>query len=188
MNDVSLVGVAVGAVFAQVPLVVIDIALIGVTIRAVLRQIFLIATNVFLVVLDVLLLRGRILALGICTTGEQTGKSNREHTSTDYEFCVHKSSLLLSRCWNYHHTYKSKHLERRKVSPPRQRLLGKELQAARDTATNLFSMTYGQRREPRSQTPRTLRSEEHTSELQSHLNLVCRLLLEKKKTETEVLR
>src|SRR5260370_23916798 len=31
----------------------------------------------------------------------------------------------------------------------------------------------------------TIRSEEHTSELQSHLNLVCRLLLEKKKNETE---
>src|SRR5260370_4373114 len=29
----------------------------------------------------------------------------------------------------------------------------------------------------------TFRSEEHTSELQSHLNLVCRLLLEKKKTQ-----
>src|SRR4029077_11472681 len=28
------------------------------------------------------------------------------------------------------------------------------------------------------------RSEEHTSELQSHLNLVCRLLLEKKELET----
>src|SRR6476661_14150 len=28
------------------------------------------------------------------------------------------------------------------------------------------------------------RSEEHTSELQSHLNLVCRLLLEKKKMAT----
>src|SRR5260370_29788245 len=28
---------------------------------------------------------------------------------------------------------------------------------------------------------RQMRSEEHTSELQSHLNLVCRLLLEKKK-------
>src|SRR5260370_26135029 len=28
---------------------------------------------------------------------------------------------------------------------------------------------------------RIIRSEEHTSELQSHLNLVCRLLLEKKK-------
>src|SRR5260370_23052440 len=32
------------------------------------------------------------------------------------------------------------------------------------------------------------RSEEHTSELQSHLNLVCRLLLEKKKDELLVTR
>src|SRR6266571_1502550 len=31
--------------------------------------------------------------------------------------------------------------------------------------------------------PGTCRSEEHTSELQSHVTLVCRLLLEKKKTE-----
>src|SRR5438034_7336297 len=31
------------------------------------------------------------------------------------------------------------------------------------------------------QLPRDLRSEEHTSELQSHSDLVCRLLLEKKK-------
>src|SRR4051812_49681418 len=30
-----------------------------------------------------------------------------------------------------------------------------------------------------------LRSEEHTSELQSHVNLVCRLLLEKKKKKTQ---
>src|SRR5260370_19678230 len=30
-----------------------------------------------------------------------------------------------------------------------------------------------------------IRSEEHTSELQSHLNLVCRLLLEKKKKQKE---
>src|SRR5690242_21500405 len=30
----------------------------------------------------------------------------------------------------------------------------------------------------------SLRSEEHTSELQSHVNLVCRLLLEKKKQAT----
>src|SRR5260370_30534101 len=29
----------------------------------------------------------------------------------------------------------------------------------------------------------SIRSEEHTSELQSHLNLVCRLLLEKKKNK-----
>src|SRR5260370_7267147 len=34
-----------------------------------------------------------------------------------------------------------------------------------------------------------IRSEEHTSELQSHLNLVCRLLLEKKKkTKPEALQ
>src|SRR2546422_6057858 len=32
-----------------------------------------------------------------------------------------------------------------------------------------------------SQSARTVRSEEHTSELQSRLHLVCRLLLEKKK-------
>src|SRR5260370_18261760 len=31
------------------------------------------------------------------------------------------------------------------------------------------------------------RSEEHTSELQSHLNLVCRLLLEKKKKKTRIM-
>src|SRR5690242_21509456 len=31
---------------------------------------------------------------------------------------------------------------------------------------------------------RRSRSEEHTSELQSHVNLVCRLLLEKKKAST----
>src|SRR5260370_26723617 len=33
-----------------------------------------------------------------------------------------------------------------------------------------------------------MRSEEHTSELQSHLNLVCRLLLEKKKTTYKSMR
>src|SRR5260370_21686107 len=32
------------------------------------------------------------------------------------------------------------------------------------------------------------RSEEHTSELQSHLNLVCRLLLEKKKMKETILK
>src|SRR5438477_1406345 len=33
---------------------------------------------------------------------------------------------------------------------------------------------------------RLLRSEEHTSELQSHVNLVCRLLLEKKKKQIKI--
>src|SRR2546422_2404306 len=36
----------------------------------------------------------------------------------------------------------------------------------------------------RSRSPESARSEEHTSELQSRLHLVCRLLLEKKKTLT----
>src|SRR2546426_4528010 len=35
---------------------------------------------------------------------------------------------------------------------------------------------------PPGRSPRHVRSEEHTSELQSPCNLVCRLLLEKKKT------
>src|SRR5260370_14859990 len=41
------------------------------------------------------------------------------------------------------------------------------------------------RRSPRSTRDcwHSSRSEEHTSELQSHLNLVCRLLLEKKKNQ-----
>src|SRR5260370_24862896 len=38
------------------------------------------------------------------------------------------------------------------------------------------------------QTNREYRSEEHTSELQSHLNLVCRLLLEKKKQNPRPVR
>src|SRR5947207_15718164 len=37
---------------------------------------------------------------------------------------------------------------------------------------------------PRRRGPGARRSEEHTSELQSHSDLVCRLLLEKKKTKT----
>src|SRR5260370_37674040 len=44
----------------------------------------------------------------------------------------------------------------------------------------VFSVQNDQRFGTEKTTPR-LRSEEHTSELQSHLNLVCRLLLEKKK-------
>src|SRR5260221_9148262 len=42
-------------------------------------------------------------------------------------------------------------------------------------------------RSTRSGRDRLARSEEHTSELQSHSDLVCRLLLEKKKTQLEML-
>src|SRR5688572_31782903 len=41
------------------------------------------------------------------------------------------------------------------------------------------------RRTPGPCRSRSRRSEEHTSELQSQSNLVCRLLLEKKKTKTQ---
>src|SRR5688572_10452352 len=46
-----------------------------------------------------------------------------------------------------------------------------------------FARFAGQRARVRMRTP--LRSEEHTSELQSQSNLVCRLLLEKKKPSSE---
>src|SRR5690242_20832957 len=51
-----------------------------------------------------------------------------------------------------------------------------------------LSTTDGRQPQPPHQRRRllwTVRSEEHTSELQSHVNLVCRLLLEKKKAPTE---
>src|SRR5688500_19184919 len=40
---------------------------------------------------------------------------------------------------------------------------------------------------PRLSSSRLIRSEEHTSELQSPCNLVCRLLLEKKKIKTKII-
>src|SRR3989475_7015776 len=49
--------------------------------------------------------------------------------------------------------------------------------AAKGTVTGSFDLTPEQ--------VQYLRSEEHTSELQSQSNLVCRLLLEKKKTATD---
>src|SRR5256885_2676420 len=52
----------------------------------------------------------------------------------------------------------------------------------RGNAARLASLHAGPRRERNGQVRRP-RSEEHTSELQSPCNLVCRLLLEKKKTE-----
>src|SRR5438132_4375666 len=44
----------------------------------------------------------------------------------------------------------------------------------------------GQGVQPRRESRRSRRSEEHTSELQSHSDLVCRLLLEKKNEKREM--
>src|SRR5260370_19344634 len=48
-------------------------------------------------------------------------------------------------------------------------------------ASALFEHTFDEGMALVEECARARRSEEHTSELQSHLNLVCRLLLEKKK-------
>src|SRR5260370_27523968 len=53
----------------------------------------------------------------------------------------------------------------------------------RDASTDGWTVDQKQIKVPGRKSERDLRSEEHTSELQSHLNLVCRLLLEKKKHE-----
>src|SRR5256885_10265016 len=49
---------------------------------------------------------------------------------------------------------------------------------------NTAQMVIGSARKQRTRIRRSFRSEEHTSELQSPCNLVCRLLLEKKKRNT----
>src|SRR5438477_4674951 len=60
--------------------------------------------------------------------------------------------------------------------------------------TTLFRSVSGEVRQGRGQAGvpgaagREHRSEEHTSELQSHVNLVCRLLLEKKKNQKQKVR
>src|SRR5437773_6764358 len=53
------------------------------------------------------------------------------------------------------------------------------------TAPWLATSSIGKRRGSRTSPTGSARSEEHTSELQSHHDLVCRLLLEKKKSLPE---
>src|SRR2546426_6163937 len=64
-----------------------------------------------------------------------------------------------------------------------QRLFGS---AAASFSLGSASCAFGDRARCRAKAER--RSEEHTSELQSPCNLVCRLLLEKKKKETVMIR
>src|SRR3712207_8532592 len=51
--------------------------------------------------------------------------------------------------------------------------------ARRDAGRTSLPLTPGDRRAPQPEPPAPVRSEEHTSELQSRQYLVCRLLLEK---------
>src|SRR5207247_10151194 len=52
--------------------------------------------------------------------------------------------------------------------------------------TDDITKTSNPRRSPRGFEVFVMRSEEHTSELQSRVDLVCRLLLEKKKTKIQI--
>src|SRR5260370_25515597 len=65
--------------------------------------------------------------------------------------------------------------------PPRSTLFPYTTLFRSATESPFFSASSAQGSSPPWST--TTRSEEHTSELQSHLNLVCRLLLEKKKNK-----
>src|SRR2546426_8027646 len=58
---------------------------------------------------------------------------------------------------------------------------GKTVARSRLMAAHFFSLAPGQNGSLQTVFYPTVRSEEHTSELQSPCNLVCRLLLEKKK-------
>src|SRR4051812_49991487 len=64
-------------------------------------------------------------------------------------------------------------LDRRRVEP--------RIEAARDLGDGVDEAVDVGAHHLDRKARRVLRSEEHTSELQSHVNLVCRLLLEKKK-------
>src|SRR2546422_6853070 len=68
-------------------------------------------------------------------------------------------------------------------SPQRADLRGVEHPAHGQVAVPLVALHLSVRQESRGRLPR---SEEHTSELQSRLHLVCRLLLEKKKKKIRI--
>src|SRR5260370_29935692 len=63
-----------------------------------------------------------------------------------------------------------------------------KMRVERGSAEDLFNFgaTYGSIFPAIEMMMLAARSEEHTSELQSHLNLVCRLLLEKKKNKESI--
>src|SRR5207237_7748918 len=73
-----------------------------------------------------------------------------------------------------------------RAKPSSQTASGKSRNAPARVAPALLTST-SQRRKRRARAHSWTRSEEHTSELQSHLNLVCRLLLEKKKKQQKTL-
>src|SRR2546422_6038674 len=74
--------------------------------------------------------------------------------------------------WPENHDFGSKTLHNGFIIPARSATVENGIHDLDDALRNLFDHP---------NTPPFIRSEEHTSELQSRLHLVCRLLLEKKK-------
>src|SRR5207302_4776803 len=72
------------------------------------------------------------------------------------------------------------------MAVPTYSILGVKMQNRQTTRPTRASVSLAATRFSRSSRKRSHRSEEHTSELQSRENLVCRLLLEKKKCLSRV--
>src|SRR5438876_7116577 len=70
--------------------------------------------------------------------------------------------------------------------PPRSTLFPYTTLFRSDCACRIHRREHSDLRGPHLQEGAALRSEEHTSELQSPVHLVCRLLLEKKKKKTTI--
>src|SRR5687768_17679385 len=77
--------------------------------------------------------------------------------------------------------------KRREALAERRPVLVRE-HGRRDEHRNLMTVGDGLERGPQRDFGLAVRSEEHTSELQSRLHLVCRLLLEKKKNKKKTTR
>src|SRR2546430_12809272 len=82
--------------------------------------------------------------------------------------------------------FRSVHLSRRVGCAARARQHDGAIEVARRLPRHLRQLPLQRLELPGRRASRSARSEEHTSELQSQSNLVCRLLLEKKKVSATV--
>jgi hypothetical protein len=89
MIDVPLVLVSIGAILVQIALVLVDVPLVLIVVGAILREVPLVLPNIFPVALNILLLWGGILALGVRCACEQARECEPEHTSSDAMVALH---------------------------------------------------------------------------------------------------
>src|SRR5580698_7729628 len=121
-------------------------------------------------------LASRCSNVGWVTINPGTASSSRRIVATVARLCRATSLGCRLQCYFYEQEYRMSealHLSMNRIPTP----IGEMLLVA-DHDGNLRSIDW---KEHEDRMRRRFRSEEHTSELQSHVNLVCRLLLEKKK-------